>query len=550
MTENTAVGSLAFELNRGAAHLADYTRLRATGGIEIAQKRLLDSLADKPAADWLDCGRALVLRGDAAVAAAVLSAAVVAHPELAELRHALAGALWQTKRYADAEAVFRELIARDPADVAATFQLARLYKEQARMLAAETVLCSLFARSRQRIDVVIQAVELLDDCDRKRAAAELCESEIAAGSRDPRLHAYAGMLDTQVGDFARARERYLFALANDPRALEWQSAYGLASLQRYARNDDPDFELFRGFLERPALSGKARASLLFALGKAYDDVGAYAQAAECFREANAIVGAAVAWSRKPWRRLVSARLERTRTTHRVEATDDFRPVFIVGAPRSGTTLTAELLARHPNVCNRGELGWLAFLAQGLARGNADADALAAAAAAYRTQVRQDDTSARWFIDKQPLNFLHLGLIATLFPNAKVVYCVRNSRDTALSIWMQYFAGAEQGFAYDFANIAAMMQGCVRLVASAQALGDLSIRTVRYEELAQDAEGCIRALSAWLGLPDVDVAGANGEKTVISTSSAWQARQPVYTRSIGRWRAYAPHAPELLDLPDD
>src|SRR4029079_18735894 len=101
------------------------------------------------------------------------------------------------------------------------------------------------------------------------------------------------------------------------------------------------------------------------------------------------------------------------------------------------------------------------------------------------QVREDDEPARFYLDKQPLNFLHLDLIATLFPNARVIHCVRNERDTALSIWMQYFAGAEENFAYDFADIATVMQACEKLTAHAKKKGAVDIRTVSYERLAVD-----------------------------------------------------------------
>mgnify|MGYP001556795923 FL=1 len=247
--------------------------------------------------------------------------------------------------------------------------------------------------------------------------------------------------------------------------------------------------------------------------------------------------------------LVSAKLDAKATMERVRAAADCVPVFIVGMPRSGTTLVAELLSRHPDVRYRGELGWMPFLAQQLgSAAQPGSGMLAKAATTYLTQLRQDDAPARFYIDKQPLNFLHLDLIAALFPNARVIHCERSPRDTALSIWMQYFAGPEHGFAYDFEDIAAVVQGCAKLTSNALRKCAVGIRTIRYEELVADSASRMRELAAWIGLGDFAVPAAPSAAT-ISTSSLWQVRQPVYARSIGRWRAYAPHVPELMRFPD-
>ncbi len=532
-----------------AARLAEYARRSATGDPRAARDQLIDALAARPETDWLACGQNLVLRRDLASAVAVFCAAVREHPESVDLGYACAGVLWQAGQPAQAEALLRALLARQPEHAAATFLLAKLLKEQARMHAAETVVRALFRTEQQGVDTVIQAVELLDDCGRKRAAADLCEDVIATGSPDPRLHAYAGMLNMQVGRFEVARERYLFAFEHDARASEWQAANGLSSLQRYADATHPDFALFERCLQRDDLSPRARASLLFALGKACDDVADTARASACFREGNALVAGFTRWSRKDWRRRIAARLDGN-VLPRIATADDSRiPVFILGMPRSGSTLLAERLARHPQVCDRGELAWLPFLADRIgAAGRPDQGLMHRCAAEYLTQLAQDDSDARWFIDKQPMNFLHVDLIRALFPEARIIRCERGQRDTALSIWMQYFAGTEENFAYDFADIAAVMQGCTRLLARADKESGPAMRKVRYEDLVTDPQAGIDAIANWLGLPEADLAAAPAMDTAISTSSLWQARQPVYTRSVGRWRAYAEHVPELMRFP--
>ena len=545
MTKDAAASPVA---GRCADALVAYDRQQTHD--EDACCALVEKLAGASIADWLECAQIFVLRRDSRATLAVLGAALREQPESSDLRVAMAGALLQNHDPDRAESLLRDTLSGDPDHAAAAFLLARMLKGQGRMRAMATVLQALFRHERHDPELVIQAIELLDDGARQREAAELCEREIDAGSDDPRLHAYAGMLLAQLGQFERARARHEFALAKTPQALEWHVPLGLSDLQRYTTRDHPDFEVFRACLEQSGLSDRARASLLFALGKAHDDIADYALAAHYLRNANAKVHATIRWSRKQWRRSIEARMSRDLPATLLVAPSDWTPIFIVGMPRSGTTLLAELLARHPQVCHRGELAWLPTLAEQLTTGNGDYRArLENAAATYAAHLRQDDSDARWFIDKQPLNFLHVDLILALFPNARIIHCLRNARDNALSLWMQSFQPGRQEYAYDFADIGAAIHGSRRLMTHWLKRYPDSIRTVAYESMTTAAADCLAELSAWLGLPSHDLLGSRSTTASISTASLWQARQPIHTRSVQRWRHYAAHLPGLLQIPE-
>lgn len=489
--------------------------------------------------------RAAVLLADWQGAIRAATAGLAEHPESLELRRALAGIHRQSGRDSDAEELLRQVLAREPGDFAAAFTLAEVLFDAGRGAAAADVLQVCFSTGTHDAELAIRAIELLDEGGRKRAASNIAEGAVATKPDDARLHAYAGMLDVQLGEFERARTHFEFALAHDARACEWNAPLGLSSAQRYADAAHPDFRRFDDALARADLSDKARASLLFAVGKARDDIGDYAQAAQLFRRANALAHATTAWSRKNWRRAIEARLSSRPFAQKLDA-PDFVPVFIVGMPRSGTTLAAELLARYPSVRNRGELPWLAKLAQlpPLA-GNPSRAVLERCAAIYAAQLRQDDSgAARFFIDKQPLNFRYVDLIMALWPNARIVHCTRGARDTALSLWTQSFSEEVQGYAYDFADIALVMRDCERLMALWSARYPDAIRTLRYEELAAQPQAQIAALAEWIGLRSNPAQRTDAAPEAIGTASLWQARQPVYTRSVGRWRNYAPFVPEL------
>jgi hypothetical protein len=227
---------------------------------------------------------------------------------------------------------------------------------------------------------------------------------------------------------------------------------------------------------------------------------------------------------------------------------------VVGLPRSGTTLTAVQLARHAGVRDRGELPHIPYIADRLeASGRIhDPEALREAANLYSAHLRQDDAPARWYVDNNQLNFRHLDLIARLFPQARVVHCVRDRRDTALSIWSQYFANAACAFANDLHDIAAFSAGHDRLMQHWKQTLDLPIHTVGYEDMVEHSEDVSEQLRKFVGLPAMAAGRERPARAqVITSASMWQARQPVYRSSIARWRAYAPFMPELEQLfPDD
>jgi len=504
----------------------------------------------KPEQEWLEHAQALMLRGELARAEALISDALKDYPSSFALRRILAGIRIQAGREAEGEALLTQLFAERPEEIGNAFTLARTLANQSKGAAAARVLRTHFQRSRTDPELAIQAIELLDDCGRKRDAAEIAELAVAAAPEDFRLYAYAGMLESQLGNFPQARARYLRAM-DAPLACEWHMPLGLALMQRYHDAQHPDFALFRDCLARGDLSAKARSSLLFAFAKAYDDIGEYARAASYSREANALAHAATKWSRENWRMEVEARLN-AGPIDRAEPLADFNPIFIVGLPRSGTTLVAELLAHFPQVCNRGESPWLATLAeQGSPRGQPHGTTLQNAAVTYATHMRRDDApSSRWFIDKQPLNLRYIDLILALFPNARIVHCTRNPRDNALSLWMQSFSEDVQGYAYDFSDMAFVMQDCARLMSQWRTRYQDTIHEVKYEQLVASPSHVIADLAGALGLApqSSDQLALPATPGEISSASLWQARQPIYARSVDRWKNYIRFLPELLGFP--
>jgi hypothetical protein len=232
--------------------------------------------------------------------------------------------------------------------------------------------------------------------------------------------------------------------------------------------------------------------------------------------------------------------------------DSQRPVFIVGMPRSGTTLTEQILASHPRVFGAGELQDMPMIARSLPPdypqcvATLNRAAFTRLAEAYLAGLEgKAPAGALRVTDKLPVNFLYLGLIATLLPSARIVQCRRDPLDVGLSCFVELF---ETGYDYttDLENFGHYFVQQERLMAHWRAVLPMPIHELRYEELVDQPEAATRALLAHCGLDwDADCLDFQKTQRTVRTPSRWQVRQPMYRSSIGRWRNYQAHMAPLV-----
>ncbi len=234
------------------------------------------------------------------------------------------------------------------------------------------------------------------------------------------------------------------------------------------------------------------------------------------------------------------------------------PVFIVGLPRSGTTLVEQILSAHPQVFAAGEVKFAgeSFAALGgngldAAEGLRRLDHTTAQGLAMRhlDRLRALNGSARRIVNKMPDNYMYLGLVASLFPRAKLIYCRRDLRDVAISCWMTHFQNIR--WANHPGHIASRFFQHQRIMERWRKVLPLPLLEVGYEETVADLERVARTLIAWCGL-DWDPACLNFHqaKRPVRTASTVQVRRPVYRTSVGRWRHYEQYLAELFrQIPD-
>ena len=315
-------------------------------------------------------------------------------------------------------------------------------------------------------------------------------------------------------------------------------------------------------LRGPALSPEQKCQMRFALGNLYDRQAAYDKAFQNFLLANQQQAASCPFDEKAYRRYID-RLVSTFNAAFFEACAwhgdaSELPVFIVGMPRSGTTLVEQILASHAQVSGGGELEFFSRTALGLGRSSGSSEKFPRSIAwldeATATRIctqylnclrRVSDTALR-VTDKMPDNYHYLGLIAVLFPNARVIHCRRDPLDTCLSNYFQRFESGNC-HSYDFKRLATYYQGYERLMAHWHSVLPIRLLDLRYEELVDDQEAQSRRLIEFLdlGWDDACLEFHKHSRTV-RTASKVQVREPIYAKSVGRWKHYAPYIGALIN----
>jgi hypothetical protein len=217
-----------------------------------------------------------------------------------------------------------------------------------------------------------------------------------------------------------------------------------------------------------------------------------------------------------------------------------RPVFVVGMPRSGTSLTEQILASHPQVRGAGELLYWIFAAdtERAATPERRDATIAELGRAYLDVLPAQAPHASRVVDKLPVNFQNIGLIHAALPGARFIHLERNSLDTCLSIYFQGFTAAHP-YATDFGDLAHYYREYGRLMAHWRSvLPPQTLLEVPYEDLVDDPEGWTRRMLAHIGLPwDPRCLEFHRTDRPVLTASNWQVRQPIGKGSVGRWRRY-------------
>ncbi len=364
-----------------------------------------------------------------------------------------------------------------------------------------------------------------------------------------------GQLLSNSGKFEDAAGHLAQAIDAFPSAFQQ-----LTVVKRMSEDDRPLLDRMRGLAERPGLDAASRIAIRFGLGKAFDDLGEYAEAMGHYDAGNQLR----AMSERLDRAGLVAQIDSTIALFSAEALEraaqsfprpqrpgDDMPVFVAGMVRSGTTLIEQILSSHPAVAAGGELSFWHDVVSGWrisTLGAREASMLAKAAGDYRDLLRRIGPEALRVTDKAPANVELLGVIALAFPNARIIHCRRRPIDTCLSIYFTNFLERRE-WAWNRGDLVFFYRQYERLMDHwRRALPSNRLTEVEYETLIANPEAETRRLIAFCGLDWDDACLApDRNQRVVKTWSMWQARQPVYKTSVERWRRYEPWLGELRAL---
>ncbi|MDN3653150.1 sulfotransferase [Thalassotalea ponticola] len=321
--------------------------------------------------------------------------------------------------------------------------------------------------------------------------------------------------------------------------------WSLADLKDYRFNRNEQQQLLTEL--KLAENDKNKALLCFAIARSFEQQNDYQQAFRYMQQGNDLMHALRPFKAQAYHQLISdlMRVKDVKASAIAHQNKQPRPIFIVGMPRSGTTLVEQILAAHSQVETTDELPFIERIAidiQGPSYAQAIERLTPTEINNYRQRYLQQvsdyfDGDVELFIDKNPNNYLHIGLIKTLFPEAKIINLVRNPIDNAMSVYKQYFANGHD-YSYHLGAISFYWQGYLTLMFHWQNLLGKQLYHVSYEQLTADSEQQIKQLVDYCELPFEQqcLTFYKSDKAVL-TPSVSQVKQPINRRSVGSGQHY-------------
>lgn len=457
----------------------------------------------------------------------------------------------------------------DENNIKAKCGLAMLTKERGDNLSAIEMLEPLLEEEEDNIDVRLVLSDALWDEGDAEGAIEHLRVVLEKQPHRVATHAKIGQLLSSAGDIDEALKEYEIALSQQKNCVP--ALNGLATTER-AKLDPKYVASMEKMLTRPGLKDGAKGSLNSGLAYFYDGSKENKKAAEHMLAANKSQWAFK--SKRGWEyeneqqeKHISNLIEVFNKEFFVKVkgwgVEDATPVFIVGMPRSGTTLTEQILARHANVLGIGERNFAsqsfnAFVRpqqtspdedlsclNDLTRGRLRRIGKNYLAQLEEQKHKADLPDALRVVDKMPDNYSLVGWIATLFPNAKIIHCNRDPRDVALSCWMTQFGSIRWACSTD--HLVNRVKQYRRVMDHWRETIPDRFLELKYEDLVANQESESKRLIEWIGMDwDEDCLKFYESDRLVRTASITQVRQPIYNKSVAKWKAYEPFIPDLFD----
>lgn len=533
--------------NVGSAFLA----LGRFGEAESSYRRVLELNPNIPESHS-NMGNALLAQRRPEEAVQSYRRALILNPQLAVAHSNLGDALRDLGRAEEAAASCRNALAIDPNHAETHNSLGNALLDLGRLADAAASYARALSIHPRFVKAYVNLAIVLRLMGNPAEAESMCRQALEVDSAAAAALALLAELRADSGQFAEAESLFKRAAEVDPNMPEaWA---GIAHLRKMTPSDAPWLEQALRIADG-ALAPRQEAYLRYAIGKYCDDLGDYDRAFAHYLRANNLTklygpGHDGRQMARTVDRVIRSYDQAWASKSRDHAMQSSRPIFIVGMPRSGTSLAEQILASHPSVFGAGELPfWTDAASAYAAAAGEDMQILAATLGKdYLRRLDELSTDARRVVDKMPANFLHLGLIHDALPHARIIHLQRNPRDTCLSIYFQHFKTGLD-YANDLEDLTNYYLEYQRLMAHwHDVLPESALLDVPYEGLVETQENWTRRMLEFIGLPwDAACLDFHRTERRVMTASKWQVRQKISSASVGRWRNYQKYIGPLSKL---
>ncbi len=542
-----------FRVNLGNAY-------REMGRADDAIKQYRAALKIKPDIPELRNGLGTMYkdRGDEEAAEREFQQALKLRPDFAQAHYNLAALYLEQERDGAAMKHYQEAIRNDAGFTDAYIALAQLYSK---LHIAEKALPLYEEAMRRRPNnhgLMMEYAAILQEAGRSEEALDIAFRALELAPQDDLLSMMAmsqRLLDDGRHDEALQYSRKILEISPDA-----VTVFSNIANSRKFQEGDPEIAQMEQALTRDGLEDEANTSLHFSLGKVYNDCKRYDDAFHHYLSGNRIKRQTIEYDRQQQEEyfdlLIDFFDQQFFAQRPWPGMESDLPIFIVGMPRSGTTLTEQIISSHPQVFGAGELGDMGRISSHLttlagkggeypgALLQLDGDVLSAVTTRFLENLHAYAPDASHIIDKMPHNFMQLGTIAYLLPRARVVHCKRNPLDNCISIFFQHF-NSGHNYKWDLEDLGHYYSMYERLIEHWKSVLPNPLFEVQYEEMVADQEALSRRLIEFCGLEwDDSCLEFHKSSRAVKTASHWQVRQPIYKSSTDRWKRYEKHLEPL------
>jgi tetratricopeptide (TPR) repeat protein len=479
-------------------------------------------------------------------------------PDHIPARFGLAVGLERMGKSLDSIDVYREILRIDSGHAGALANLSALLETRGKLIEAETHARLVIERQPEDVEPLLNLTKLLSRADRHEEALDSALKVLARAPHSEQAYLQIIFVLRALGRFEEARERIeeLRAIDTDPAVV-----FNLLGEDGGYSFSDTEIDCMKVLVEKGRGPEIEISRVCFTLGGLFDRRGEFDEAFRYLKRGNRLAGSSRPYDRKAEERNRDRQISLFTQTFFEDlkgiGSQSERPVFIVGMPRSGTTLVEQIISSHPRAAGGGELPDFTCLSEELekmAGGNSafpecvatiDTDQARLLAGQYLETLARISPDADRVTDKMPANIDLLGLIAVLFPMARVIHCRRDPRDTCLSIFMQPLK-ERHSYSWSLDDLGHYYRQYERLTEHWRAVNPLRVLEVGYEDLVDAQEEKTREIIAFCGLDWDDRCLRFSESDhAAKTASFWQVRQKVYRSSLARWRNYEHHLEPLF-----